>query len=593
MTWIERKVQNPDLVQQLSHVLNDLPLPLARALVLRGIDSFETARTYFRATLEETHDPWLLQTMEEAASRLARAIQSQERVLVYGDFDVDGVTSTTLVVDFLRSRGTQVDYFIPSRLEDGHGFHERGVKTALAQNATLIVVVDCGTSATETAALARKHRLDIIICDHHENTGVNPPSVAHINPKRNGCTYPFKELSACGLAYKMAVSTCELLNEPPETTREYLDLVALSTVCDVMPLHDENRILVREGLEVLRSTTRYSLQALMNVAGVEPSEIRSNDIAMRLGPHLNAAGRLAHAGLAVELLLEKNFEQAFQLAFQLGELNTKRKGLGKEIETTASKLARTQLAGAHPHALVLHDPEWHPGVLGPVANRIVEAFGRPTILLTNDPQDQRDAETRSGLVVGSARSVEGLDIHDALASCRDLLTKFGGHAQAAGLSIPAVDIPVLRERLNAYVRTRIDTRFVVTSTGYDAKLAATDINQRFVNVLKQCEPFGKNNEEPLFCIPDLHVVSVRTTRTGEHLSLTFKAPGKGRQLDAIAFWHGDKLIAMEEARIQQLPVELLCRVTENTFNGRTRLQLRVEALRTADIPSSPNNTCQA
>ena len=583
MPWIERKVHDPDLVQRLSLVLNELPLPLARALVLRGVDSLDSARTYFRATLEETHDPRLLSTMDDAASRLSRAIREKERVLVYGDFDADGVTSTALVVDFLRRRGVLASYFIPSRFEDGYGFHERGVTTALAQEASLLVVVDCGTTAVETAALARKLGLDVIICDHHENADAAPPCIAHVNPKRNECAYPFKELSACGLAFKVVQATLALLGEPPDAAREYLEFVALSTVCDLVPLCDENRILVREGLDILRSTSRCGLRALMNVAGVNAPDVRSTDIAMRLGPRLNAAGRLAHSSIAVELLLANTHEQAAALASELEDVNNQRRDLGKEVERLASMLARTQLAGAHTQALVLYHPEWHPGVLGPAASRIVSAFGRPTVLLANDPRKTSDTKTWNGQAVGSARSVEELNMHEALQSCSELLTRFGGHAQAAGLTLPADDIPRFRERLNAYTKKHLHAHSLVPRTTYDASLAAVDISDRFVSVLKQCEPFGKGNEEPLFYVTDLCVASARPTRTGEHLLLTVKTPGGERRLNAVAFWHGDKFTAMEEARIQQSPIEILCAVSENTYNGRTRVQLRVEELRVANV----------
>lgn len=583
MAWIERPTDDPDSPVQLSSVLNDIPLPLARALVLRGIDTFDVAKQYFRAKMEATHDPFKLDGMAAAAERMAQAVKNREHVIVCGDFDADGVTSTTLLLDFLSSQGCTVSYAIPDRFTDGHGFHRSGVDEAVACGASLIVVVDCGTSAVETAEYAASRELDLIICDHHENNGVQPQCVAHINPKRSECTYPFAEMAACGLAYKLVVATLNHLGQPLDAAQSLLDLVAIGTIADVVPLIDENRILVREGLEMMRQSQRPGLCALAGNSRLTFEKLEAGDIGMKIAPMLNAAGRLEHAKHAVDLL-RASAHDADQRAGKLNALNEARKSQSRRVETEARKLAKKQLAGSHTHALVLVDPKWHPGVLGPAASHIARAFTRPTLLLTaKPPETVRNPQ----LLTGSARSIEGVNIYDAIASCEDLLIKFGGHAQAAGVTLRTVDYHQFRERLNAYVEAHCDPDALVSRFYYDAELRLSDISGRFMSLLRQFQPIGKDNESPIFRVRDAYISFLKAV-SGNHLQLRVcdkPVSGNGTtygdtaQFRCIAFGYGKMFKKLEELRQLQAPIEMLCAVEDNTFMGRTTTQLRIEQMR--------------
>ena len=589
MSWIERQTEDPQSHVQLSSELNDIPLPIARALVLRGVDTFDAARRYFRPAMEQTYDPFRLEGMAAAADRLASAVKDKEHVIVCGDFDADGVTSTTLLLDFLSAQGCTVSFAIPDRFAEGHGFHRSGVDEAVQRGASLILVVDCGTASVDTANHAADRKVDVIICDHHENSGTRPQCVAHINPKRSNCAYPFKEMAACGLAYKLVLATLDRLGQTPDAALPLLDLVAIGTVADVMPLVDENRILVREGLEVIRNSPRPGLRALAGSSRLTLEKLAASDIGMRIAPMLNAAGRLDHAKHAVRLL-RASPDEADKCAGKLSALNENRRDQSRRVEAEARKMAKKQMAGSYTHALVLVNPQWHPGVLGPAAARIAKAFTRPALLLTaKPPETVRNPE----FLTGSARSIEGVNIHDAIASCEDLLVRFGGHAQAAGVTLRSVDFHLFRERLNAYVKTHCDPDLLVSRMYYDAELRLADISNRFMALLRQFQPTGKNNEAPLFRVRNAYISTIRAVGAN-HLQLQVRdrpADGNGAtygytpQFRCIAFGLGKLFSKMEEMRQAQSPVEMLCAVEDNTYMGRTTTQLRVAQIRAQESNS--------
>lgn len=583
MSWIERQIEDPNSPVQLSEMLNDIPLALARSLVLRSIDSFDTARRFFRPNLEETHDPFRLDGMMAGADRLARAVKDREHVMICGDFDADGVTSTALLVDFLTSQECTVSYNIPDRFLEGYGFHPSGVDEAVEKGASLIVVVDCGTASIATAKHAAERQIDLIICDHHENNGADPDCIAHINPKRPECTYPFREMAACGLAYKLVLATLDRLGQSPDVARPLLDLVAIGTVADLVPLCDENRVLVREGIHVLRNTQRPGLRALASNSRLTFEKLVAKDIGMRIAPLLNAAGRLEHAKHAVELLLASSSD-AEQRAGKLHTLNESRRDQSQRVEKEARKMARKQMQGTYTRMIVLVDPMWHPGVLGPAASRLARSFNRPTLLLSAKPPEK---VRNPKFLTGSARSIEGVNIYNAMASCQDLLVRFGGHPQAAGVTLRTVDYQELRSRLNAYVESHCDPDSLVPKIHYDAELNLEDISKRFMSLLRQFQPLGKCNESPIFRVRNAFVSSVRTT-TGNHLQLQVRSsPGSGQgsandnvpQFRCIGFGQGKQFKKLEEARQQQAPIEMLCAVEDNTFRGVTTTQLRIEHVR--------------
>ena len=571
--WIERSIDDLNTVAQLRKALNDLPDALARALVLRGIDSFDAAKHYFRPSLSDLHDPFLMLDMDIAADRVARAIQQKEQVLVYGDYDVDGTTSTALMTSFLREQGVDAAYFIPNRFEHGYGLSNAGIDYAAEQGAALIIAIDCGITAHAEAEYARERGLDLIICDHHTASEEAPNALAVLDPKRPGCDYPFKELSGCGVAFKLVQAVLARLGEAPEQALPYLDLVAISTASDIVPLNGENRILMREGFERLRSTSRLGLRKLAQQARMDLNDLSVTNIVFGIGPRINAAGRLDEASRAVDLMLATDETEANALVRWLEDANERRRALDREIQQEALRKATLQMSGRHRHALVLHDPDWHQGVIGIVASRVAEHFNRPSVMLC----------TVNGFAKGSARSINGINIYNAIQSCADLLERFGGHDHAAGLTLPEENIEAFRTRLDAAVGEMMTPDMVQPSIEVDAPLDLAEVDHRFWNVLRQFAPFGPENMRPIFHARGLEVVGRPKTvgGGGAHLKLQVRS---GSSLDTpprpvIAFGMGEKLPDVLESQRQGQPLEMVFCIEENTWKGRTSLQLRAKDLR--------------
>ena len=569
MKWTPKDVPNPSAVAEIQRLLRDLPEPLARSLVLRGIDTFEKARSFFRDTQSNLHDPFLMDGMQAAAERLSRAIQDKETVTVYGDYDADGVTSTALVTHFLRKSGVNADYYIPNRFEDGYGLHAENIKRVANSGSTLMVVVDCGTTAVEEAAYATELGLDLIICDHHTPSPTDPHAVAVLNPKREGCSYPNSNLSACGVAYKLVCAVSALNPNGGETATEtYLELVAISTICDMIPLEGENRILAREGLIALRQGRWPSLRALVASARRTIYDINSGDVAFQIGPRLNAPGRMREASLAVELLLTDSAEEVEPKIAELNQLNNERRAQGAKVAKEATEQADALLKESDLHALVLHDANWHPGVLGIAATRVKDRFNRPTVLLTN----------LRGIVTGSARSIGSINIHDALTCCEDVLLRFGGHAAAAGMTLNVEDLDAFGQRLNAAVKKEGDIESRASSQQYDATLDIRQIDQRFMSILLQFDPFGLGNREPVFRVNNLKLTGPPRCvgDTKAHLKLNVRHKDGGNALGAIGFSMGDKIELLQSP---ENTYEALACVQENTFRGRTSIQLKLDDIR--------------
>lgn len=573
--WTLRSVADEARVAALSETLNRLPEPLARVLVLRGVGGFDEARHFFRAGLDALHDPFLMQDMDRAAERLAQAIETGERVLVYGDYDVDGTTATALMTRFLRAHGVETEYFVPSRFEHGYGLCKAGLDYARDLGASLVVALDCGITAIEEAAYAKGIGLDLVICDHHEPGPTLPDAVAVLDPKRPDCPYPFDGLSGCGVGFKLVQATLQRLGRPAEAAWPYLDLVAVSTASDIVPLVDENRILMREGLRQLCIAPRLGFVMLAERAGVDLTACTSSKIVFSLGPRINAAGRLDDASLAVALLLSDDPEEAARLADQIEALNKQRRDLDLQTRDEALRMAEAFVLAApeEPFALVLHDPDWHPGVIGITASRVAEHFHRPTVLLTAGA---------GGLAKGSARSVKGISIYDALGTCADLLERFGGHAFAAGLALRVENVPALRVRLaEAVARAADGPEMLTPEIELDAHLDLSVIDDRFWRVLDQFGPYGPDNPRPLFWGRDLRIVGPPTAVGGDgrHLKLRVAQREGGLPFSVIGFGLGDRLeTALKSVRRGQ-PVELAFSVEENHWNGRTSLQLRATDVR--------------
>jgi single-stranded-DNA-specific exonuclease len=577
--WIPRSIDDLETVRRLQRELNDLPEPLARALVLRGIDSFDAARHFFRAGREDLHDPFLMQDMDRAADRVAEAIEQGERVLVYGDYDVDGTTATTLLTDFLRAHGADAGYFIPDRYEDGYGLGERGIDAAAERGAGLIIALDCGITAHAEAEYARSKGLDLIICDHHKPKDTLPAATAVLNPKRDDCEYPFDELSGCGVGFKLVQATLDRLGQPPEAAFDYLDLMAISTAADIVPLHGENRVLLREGLRAMETNPRLGVRALAEAARFELTDVTTGDVVFKIGPRINAAGRMAHAEKAVALLLTDDPDEAEALAAELEALNKERRSIDQETLREATTMAERQITARNPHALVLYQPNWHLGVIGIVASRIVEQFYRPTVMLC------RNGEA----VKGSARSISGVNIYNALTACEDVLTQFGGHDYAAGMSLPEENVDTFRDQLDEAIGEVVTPELLTPAIKIDAPLDLSTIgsvDDRFWAILKQFGPFGPANSKPVFHAEDVTVVGQPRTVGGSGKHLKFKVrqrdASNGQAIDVIGFGMGDQLSTLHESQRTNRPLELLFSLESNTWKGRTTLQLKARALRLAD-----------
>ncbi len=571
--WVLRTLEKPAVVAELQQALNDLPEALARALVLRGIETFEQARQFFRPSLSDLHDPFLMRDMDAAADRVATALRGGERILVYGDYDVDGTTSTALMTHFLRSMGAPAAYFIPNRFRDGYGLGPTGIDEAARQGASLIVALDCGITAVEEARYARERGLDLVICDHHTAGHDLPDAVAVLDPKRPDCAYPFKELCGCGVTFKLVQAVLHRLGEPPERALPYLDLVAVATASDIVPIVGENRVLMREGLALLQQNPRLGLRALADVAGIELATLTTRGIVFGLGPRINAAGRLGDAGGAVDLMLAESDPEAAALAHQLEQVNELRRNIDQETVEQAAKIAEQQLTARTRHTLVLHHPTWHLGVVGIVASRLVERFYRPTIMLA----------TAGDRIKGSARSINGINIYQALQGCADLLSEFGGHDHAAGLTLPEANLQAFRERFEAVVREVVTPDMLDPVVEVDAPLDLHAIDGRFWAVLKQFEPFGPSNLTPVFHARHLTVAgSPRAVgRDGGHIKFTVRQQTAAGAvvLPVIGFNMQEHLPTLLECRHNKASFEMLFSVDENTWKGKTTLQLQARELR--------------
>lgn len=549
----------------------DIPPMVARFLYLRGLRSPEAAAAHLSPTLQSLSDPFRLADMEPAVDRLVRAVAAGEPVAVYGDYDADGVTATALVAGFLRNLGLPVRTYLPHRREEGYGLHLEPLRELAAAGVRLLVTVDCGIANPEEVAAAGELGMDVIVTDHHEPPPHLPRALAVINPKRPGCRFPFKHLAGVGVAFNLVRALRQRLHErghwggaPPPNLKAELDLVALGTLADVVPLLGDNRVLVRVGLEVLGATRRPGVRALMEVAGLSGTPT-ARDVAFRLVPRLNAAGRMDHAGAALDLLLAASAGEADPLARRLHELNQERQAEEAAILREALGLAAGQ---ADRPALVLAGDGWNEGVVGIVASRLVDQLGKPVILLAR----------RGGECRGSGRSPEGLDLFEALSRCAEGLTAFGGHTAAAGIRLPAAHLPAFTERFQAVVAATLEAtgaagRLVLDGPATVEELA-DPVFGRFFDLLA---PFGPGYHEPLFLLRGFelqqkHVVGER------HLKLRIGAPNPpGGALDLLAWGLGEKL---------SLPwdrMELACHACMNEWNGRRRLELR---LKDARLPST-------
>lgn len=564
MRWIVKP--EPDLAQTaaLASELGVDPL-VASLLVQREIRSFEEARLFFRPSLDHLHDPYMMRDMDAAVGRIEQALAREERILVYGDYDVDGTTAVALMTGYLREAGAETASYIPDRYTEGYGLSYQGIDFAHDNGIGLIIALDCGVKALPQAAYAREKGIDLIVCDHHRPGPVLPAAVAVLDPKREDCPYPYKELCGCGVGFKLLQALQARKGLGAHTLLPYLDLVATAIGADIVPITGENRVLAHFGLQVINTEPRPGLRALMK--GVQRERFEVSDLVFQLAPRINAAGRMQHGEAAVQLLTETDFGRAQAQAARIEGLNTERRETEQAI--TEEALAMIRDSGETDRmSTVVYKEDWHKGVIGIVASRLIETYYRPTLVFT-----------RSGeKLAASARSVRGFDLYDALEACSDCLIQFGGHTYAAGLTLEEARYEEFKARFEEQVARTIDPALLTPEIRIDRPIRLEQIDARLMRILKQFAPFGPGNHTPSFLAGPLCDTGYARTvgDTGAHLKLSVTQDGAG-PFGGIGFGLGAKLPDIRDRR----PFQAVVSVEENTWQGKTSIQLKVRDLKGA------------
>ncbi|MEI6682339.1 MAG: single-stranded-DNA-specific exonuclease RecJ [Bacteroidota bacterium] len=570
---------DPEKVREISKALG-IDQSLGNLLVQRGVTSYDQAKTFFRPSLGDLFDPFLMKDMDKAIARIVSAVEKKERILVYGDYDVDGTSAVALVYTFLLNFHEEIDFYIPDRDNEGYGISFKGIDFASDTNVKLIIALDCGIKSVEKVAYATTRGIDFIICDHHRPGAEIPAASAILDPKRNDCTYPYKELSGCGIGFKLIQAYAQLNHIPFEQLIQYLDLVVISIASDIVDITGENRILAHFGLKLINSKPRPGLEALLRYSAMMKNddgmggnvfnrELTITDLVFMIGPRINAAGRIESGKNSVRLLITRNLDDAKRVAEQINAYNTERKTLDSQATIQAVGMIdeNSQLRSAR--STVIFHPNWHKGVIGIVASRLTETYYRPTIVLT----------LSNGLITGSARSVRDFDIYEAVDACSDLLEHFGGHKFAAGLSLKPENLEKFSTRFEAFVSDRLQGIELVPVLEIDSKLPLNVISSRFFSVLKQFAPFGPGNMAPLFVTNGVMDAGGSRIVGKNHLKLNVVHPEiAGGPFSAIAFQQGEQFGMIEK----QIPFNICYHVEENEWNGLVNLQLNIKDIKFSD-----------
>lgn len=564
LCWQVLNNHDSQTIRHYAGQLNSSPA-LARILLNRGVESIEAARRFLKPSLQNLHDPFLMSGMTEAVNRISRAVADEEKILIYGDYDVDGTTATSMLMLFFRQLGQPTEFYIPDRLLEGYGVSQKGIYFAKESDCALIITVDCGITAIDEANLAKQLGLDLIVCDHHQPGPELPDAHAVLNPKKAGCPYPFKELAGVGVAFKLIQAIQRHRGLEESCSLRFLELAAIGSSADIVPLTDENRVIVKHGLERLQETENLGLKALMETTGLADSEIGTGQVVFVLAPRINAVGRLGDAGRAVRLLTTGNEQQAKNIASILESENKQRKTIDETTFSQACEILENEFEPGKECVLVLSGDDWHPGVIGIVASRIVEKYYRPTIML---------AATDNGEHRGSARSIPGFNIYEALKECEDLMVNFGGHKYAAGLTIERGKIPMLRARLNQVAEKKMTEEMLRPKLWIDSEIRFQEINRQFIQLINRMMPFGPQNMRPIFFSKELQVVGTPTIVGKNHLKL--KVRQDSAVMNAIGFDLGDKLYRVSSG---EQHVEMVYTIDENEYQGRKTIQLRIKDLR--------------
>lgn len=563
--WVFEEEFDAEVVDQIQQEMN-VSETIAILLSQRGIHSLEEAKDFFRPKLEFLHDPFLMKDMDVAVDRLNKAIEKNEKIMVYGDYDVDGTTAVATFFGFLSQHYDNLEYYIPDRYKEGYGVSKAGIDYAQEQGFGLIITLDCGIKALSRTADAVEADIDMIICDHHTPGEKLPPAVAVLDPKRTDCNYPYKELSGCGVGFKLLQAFCQDRKLDERQLFDYLDLMAVSIASDIVPLTGENRVFAYYGLKKLNQQPRPGLAALVNLCKSK-KDLTISGIVFGIGPRINAAGRMKHAGAAVDLLLAKTVEEAESLASSIDGQNDQRRTFDSSITEEALEMIATNDELISAKSTVLYKNTWHKGVIGIVASRCIEKYYRPTVILTES----------NDMVTGSARSVDGFDVYEAIAECADLLEQYGGHKYAAGVTLPTENVEAFQKKFEEVVARNITQEQTKPVIKADAVIFLDEINERFYKVISQMGPFGPRNMQPVFVSENLFATNARVLK-GQHLKFTVKQDGTHAAFDVIGFGLGEYMDFIDSG----MRFHMAYTVDENEFRGVTSLQLMIKDIKFDD-----------
>ncbi|MEG0851275.1 MAG: single-stranded-DNA-specific exonuclease RecJ [Flavobacterium sp.] len=565
MRWTLKPKPSQDKIKHLAQALNVEDF-VATLLIQRGIETFEDAKNFFRPSLEHLHDPYLMKDMEKAVARIELAIENQENILVFGDYDVDGTTAVSLVSSYLKSHYPNIATYIPDRYDEGYGISFKGIDFADDNGFSLIIALDCGIKSIDHIAYAKAKNIDFIVCDHHRPGEFLPDAVAILDPKREDCTYPYDELCGCGVGFKLIQALGQNRNETIEDLVPYLDLVATAIAADIVPITGENRVLAYFGLKVINSNPRPGIKALVHQ--VKKTVLDITDVVFIISPRINAAGRIKHGNHAVELLTEFDFDQAQQFASEIEQYNADRKDLDKKI-TKEAFLQITENNEEERFSTVVFQEDWHKGVIGIVASRLIETYYRPTLVFTKSGDKY----------AASARSVKGFDVYNALDACAEHLEQFGGHMYAAGMTLKAENYQIFKDAFEKQVSSTILPEMRTPEIEIDAEINFSDITPKLIRILKQFEPFGPQNMTPVFMTKNIKDTGYAKTLGSEeeHLRL-FVKQSNSDGIAAIGFGLGKKISIAQNQNLFQLAYSL----AENEWNGTISTQLMLKDIKTND-----------
>ncbi len=564
--WALKEPADPAKVAQLSAELG-IDRVLSELLVKRGVETFDQARRFFRPSLDDLHDPFLMKDMDVAVERLHRAIAGGEKILVYGDYDVDGTTAVALVYSFILRFTRNVDFYIPSRYDEGYGVSLKGIDWAAQNGFKLIITLDCGIKAIEKVEYARERGIEMIICDHHLPEEELPKAVAVLDPKREDCHYPFDDLSGCGVGFKLVQAYSKTYGVPFETLIPLLDLLVVSIASDLVTMVGENRVLAHFGLKQLNENPRKGFLAIINLSKLEPGHLTIDDIVFKIGPRLNAAGRMDTGRLSVELLTATDTTEALLVGEKINDSNNERKSIDREITQEALEMVQSGRCVVNNNAIIVYNPSWNKGVVGIVASRLVEAFYKPTVVLTKS----------NGFVTGSARSVAGFDLYSSIEQCADILENFGGHVYAAGLTLKEDKVEEFAARVDSYIKDTITQEMLTPVVELDSRLDFSQITPKFLRLLKQFQPFGPGNNNPLFLTENVYDAGNgrKVGAGGLHLKLDLIQESQPyHQIAAIAFNMADYFDYIKSGN----PFDVCYSIVENYYRGNSTIQLRVKDL---------------